>query len=326
MKRILITGGTGTLGHALTKELLKRKDLERLIIFSRDELKQERMSEHFQDQRLRFVLGDVRNKKSIIRALDRVDAIIHAAALKRVANGDLFPHEYFKTNVEGVRNVLEACEESFIERALLVSTDKAVEPVNTYGATKLFGERLWKLQAKQGGAFAIVRYGNVLASNGSVLQKWKEKIKKNENHYIAQNCSRFWITQSAAARFCLKALELATGGEVFVKPSIALTNEELYKIFCGDTGLAWLSTKNPGEKNHESLVGINEEPNVFSIQDFFVLLEDGQKEKLDYWRLKSAIFNENESTVKNLPISSKYFLLNDDEKKQKVKELIDAVA
>jgi len=180
MKRILITGGTGTLGHALTKELLKRKDLERLIIFSRDELKQERMCEHFQDQRLRFVLGDVRDKKSIIRALDRVDAIIHAAALKRVANGDLFPHEYFKTNVEGVRNVLEVCEESFIERALLVSTDKAVEPVNTYGATKLFGERLWKLQAKQGGAFAIVAMAMFWLAMDQCFKSGKKRSKNKK--------------------------------------------------------------------------------------------------------------------------------------------------
>ena len=282
-KKILITGGTGSLGTALTKRLLSM-DVEQIRIFSRNEFKQISMEYEIRDERLRFLIGDVRDQKRLRRAIEDVDIVFHAAALKHVPKIEYNPFEAIKTNVEGSQNVIDACLENDVERAVCIGTDKAVSPLNTYGATKLLMEKLfvnaqqYSNPKKHPTKFFAVRYGNVFGSSGSVIPKFIDQIKKNESLTITdEKMTRFSITMHQALDFILKATELGNGTEIFI-PRLKSYNLEQLKntIFdlCGTSDLKIIGIR-PGEKLHETLINFDEIRSAWIYNDLYVILNGG---------------------------------------------------
>ena len=232
-KIVLITGGTGSLGQALTHRLLE-KGVKTIRIFSRNENKQIEMESEFNDSRLRFLLGDIRDKERLVRATEGVDYVFHAAALKHVPKIEYNPFESIKTNVIGSQNVIDACLEANVKKAICIGTDKAVSPLNTYGATKLLMEKLFVTAnnyldpKKHATKFIAVRYGNVLGSSGSVVPKFIGQIKNKEKITITdKQMTRFSITMSEALDFILKSAEYGQGSEIFVPKIRAYTISDI---------------------------------------------------------------------------------------------------
>jgi len=278
-KKILITGGTGSLGQALTERLLKSK-VDSVRIFSRNEHKQIEMESKFNDSRLRFFLGDIRDYHRLERALEDVDVVFHAAALKHVTKIEYNPFEAIKTNVIGSQNVIDACIKANVKKAVCVGTDKAVSPLNTYGATKLLMEKLFvtannflnkeKCQTR----FIALRYGNVLGSSGSVVPKMIEQIKNNKKITITDpQMTRFSITMDEALDFILRATELGQGSEIFVPKlkaySIIDLIEALQEMF-GKTEQEIIGVR-PGEKLHESLINREEMRYAWEYNDVYLV-------------------------------------------------------
>jgi len=221
-KKVLITGGTGSLGNALTSRLLN-EGVDTIRIFSRNENKQITMSSKFNDDRLRFLLGDIRDYPRLVRAMEDIDIVFHAAALKHVPVIEYNPFEAIKTNVIGSQNVIDACLEENVSKAVAIGTDKAVSPLNTYGATKLLMEKLFVTASnylkkeRHKTKFTALRYGNVLGSSGSVIPKFIQQIKNKEKVTITDpNMTRFSITMNEALDFILNATKIAKGSEIFV--------------------------------------------------------------------------------------------------------------
>ncbi len=265
-KKILITGGTGSLGQALSKRLLTL-GVDIIRIYSRNESKQIEMEAKFKDKRLRFLLGDVRDLNRLTRALEDIDYVFHAAALKHVPKIEYNPFEAINTNVLGSQNVIEACLHANVEKAICIGTDKAVSPLNTYGATKLLMEKLFVTAnnyldpKKHKTKFIAVRYGNVLGSSGSVIPKFIELIKNKQKITITDpNMTRFSITMEQALDFILNATQSGKGSEIFV-PDI-----KSYSILTLKDALSEIFTKiddeivgiRPGEKLHEVLINKEE--------------------------------------------------------------------
>tara|TARA_Y100001936_G_scaffold229228_1_gene251165 strand:- start:1980 stop:2981 length:1002 start_codon:yes stop_codon:yes gene_type:complete len=282
-KKILITGGTGSLGTALTKRLLSM-GVEQIRIFSRNEFKQISMESEIYDDRLRFLIGDVRDQKRLRRAIEDVDIVFHAAALKHVPKIEYNPFEAIKTNVEGSQNVIDACLENDVERAVCIGTDKAVSPLNTYGATKLLMEKLfvnaqqYSNPKKHPTKFFAVRYGNVFGSSGSVIPKFIDQIKNNQSLTITdEKMTRFSITMQQALDFILKATELGNGTEIFI-PRLKSYNLEQVKntLFdlCGTSDSKIIGIR-PGEKLHETLINFDEMRSAWIHNDLYVILNEG---------------------------------------------------
>lgn len=282
-KKILITGGTGSLGTALTKRLLSM-NVEQIRIFSRNEFKQISMESEIHDDRLRFLIGDVRDQKRLRRAIEDVDIVFHAAALKHVPKIEYNPFEAIKTNVEGSQNVIDACLENDVERAVCIGTDKAVSPLNTYGATKLLMEKLfvnaqqYSNPKKHPTKFFAVRYGNVFGSSGSVIPKFVDQIKNNQSLTITdEKMTRFSITMQQALDFILKATELGNGTEIFI-PRLKSYNLEQVKntLFdlCGTSDSKIIGIR-PGEKLHETLINFDEMRSAWIYNDLYVILNEG---------------------------------------------------
>lgn len=263
---ILITGGTGSLGQALVAKLLPLPTYQKIIVYSRDEHKQEQLKIKLKDHpKLRFFIGDIRDKERLMLALNNVDQVIHTAALKIVPTAEYNPFEAIKTNVLGTQNLIDSCiyHKDVVRKIIFVSTDKAVSPINLYGATKLCAEKLIiaanNIHGPHGPKFSVVRYGNVANSNGSVIPLFKEQIKNNQQLTITDDrMTRFYITLDEAATFVLQSLERMYGAETFVPemPSfkikdLALTMMENYppeKQWCTTVGIR------PGEKLHEEII------------------------------------------------------------------------
>ena len=278
-KKILITGGTGSLGQALTRRLLQ-KNVKTIRILSRNESKQIEMESKFNDNRLRFFLGDIRDKERLVRATEDIDYVFHAAALKHVPKIEYNPFEAIKTNVIGSQNVIDACLEANVKKAICIGTDKAVSPLNTYGATKLLMEKLFVTAnnyldpKKHATKFIAVRYGNVLGSSGSVIPKFIEQIKNKKKITITDNqMTRFSITMDEALDFILKAAEYGQGSEIFVPKIRAYTisdiKEALSEIF-GDYGEEIVGIR-PGEKMHETLINNDEIRYSWEYKDLYVI-------------------------------------------------------
>lgn len=265
-KKILITGGTGSLGQALTKRLLK-ENVDVVRIFSRNENKQVMMESEFNDDRLRFLLGDVRDLPRLERALEDIDIVFHAAALKHVPVIEYNPFEAIKTNVIGSSNVIEACLHENVEIAVGVGTDKAVSPLNTYGATKLLMEKLFVTAGnyldknRHKTKFLALRYGNVLGSSGSVIPKFIEQIKAGKRISITDpSMTRFSITMDQALEFILSSVSMSKGSEVFV-PKIKAYNIETLKEAMKELFTNVEIEKIPvrqGEKYHETMINADE--------------------------------------------------------------------
>ena len=282
-KKILITGGTGSLGKALTKRLLEL-DAEIVRIYSRNENKQITMQSELNDDRLRFLIGDVRDLPRLIRAVEDIDIVFHAAALKHVPVVEYNPFEAIKTNVLGSQNVIDACLHENVENAICVGTDKAVSPLNTYGATKLLMEKLFVTAGintdpeKHKTKFVATRYGNVLASSGSVIPHFLNQIKENKKLTITDPAmTRFNITMNQALNFIIRSYQKGKGGEVFAPKLKAYRLGDLKNAIIDlvkkDVQSEIISVR-PGEKYHESLINNDEIRNTFEDDEDYIILQD----------------------------------------------------
>ncbi len=280
-KKVLITGGTGSLGIALTKRLLQ-ENVDTIRIFSRNENKQLEMDSKFHDDRLRFLLGDVRDYNRLTRAFEDIDIVFHAAALKHVPIIEYNPFEAIKTNVIGSQNVIDACLEEDVEKAICVGTDKAVSPLNTYGATKLLMEKLfitasnYLKKERHKTKFIALRYGNVLGSSGSVIPKFINQIKNNEKITITNsNMTRFSISIDEALDFILKATEIGKGSEIFVPKlraySLMDVKDALFDLL-GKTDEQIVGIR-PGEKLHEILINNDEMNYCWEYQEMYMIVD-----------------------------------------------------
>lgn len=274
-QNVLITGGTGSFGKRFIKHVLKGHKPRRLVVFSRDELKQHEMRVHgFNDPILRYFIGDVRDRDRLRRAMSGVDIVVHAAALKQVPACEYNPLEAIATNIRGAENVVEAAIDRNVGRVIALSTDKAVSPVNLYGATKLCAEKLFvQANAYSGAAptrFSCVRYGNVVGSRGSVVPLFKEQAKSGILTITDDRMTRFWLTLDQAVQFVLKALSLMKGGEVFVPKIPSMRVSALAKAVGPQCRLKHVGIR-PGEKLHEDLISETEARHTLEKEDLFVI-------------------------------------------------------
>lgn len=275
-KIILLTGGTGSFGQKFVEIMLKKYQPKRIRIFSRDELKQWEMEKKFNDDsRLRFFIGDVRDKERLERAMDGANIVVHAAALKQVPLCEYNPFEAVKTNILGAQNVIESAIDHNIEKVIAVSTDKAVNPVNLYGATKMCMEKLFvAANAYVGGErqtrMSCARYGNVVGSRGSVIPLFKEQKKTGTITITDERMTRFWITLEQGAEFVIKCLELMHGGEIFVPKIPSMKIIDLAKAVAPECKIKFIGIR-PGEKIHECLLTEDESRHTLEFEDFFVI-------------------------------------------------------
>lgn len=288
-KVILITGGTGSLGKKLIQIIVENYKPEKLIIFSRDELKQFEMSQRWSTKNypfIRYFLGDVRDKDRLMIAFRNVDYVIHAAALKQVPSAEYNPCEYVKTNVLGAINVIDAALYNKVKRVIALSTDKACNPINLYGATKLCSDKLFVAANVYSGyediRFAVVRYGNVLASRGSVIPFFKERAKTGALPITDLRMTRFWITLDQGAHFVLACLSRAKGGEIFVPKIPSMKIVDLAKAIAPECKHEAVGIR-PGEKLHEVLISEDEARNTVEFEECYIVQSNPvlQKELID---------------------------------------------
>ena len=276
-KTILITGGTGSFGKKMVQIILKEYKPEKLIIFSRDELKQFEMSQRWSTKKypcIRYFLGDVRDKERLSRAFYGVDYVIHAAALKQVPAAEYNPEEFIKTNILGGMNVIDAALINKVRKVVALSTDKACNPINLYGATKLCADKLFVAANIYGGhdktTFSVVRYGNVVGSRGSVVPFFKERAKTGILPITDSRMTRFWITLDQSVHFVLRVLDLASGGEIFVPKIPSMHIVELAKAIAPECTQEEVGIR-PGEKIHEILIGEDEGRNAIEYDECYVV-------------------------------------------------------
>jgi UDP-N-acetylglucosamine 4,6-dehydratase (inverting) len=285
--RICVTGGTGSFGRAFVRRVLERyPDVRRLVVYSRDELKQFEMNQVFNDQvypMIRYFIGDIRDVDRLRRALEGVDVVVHAAALKQVPAAEYNPFECIKTNVLGAQNLVEACLDAGVKRVVALSTDKAAAPINLYGATKLCSDKLFiaanNIKGNRDLRFSVVRYGNVMGSRGSVVPYFLEKKKSRLLPITDRNMTRFSISLDEGVDMVLWALEHALGGEIFVPkiPSYRITDvAEAIGPECEHR----LVGVRPGEKIHEEMITASDSLNTVDLGKYFAILpssDDGPR-------------------------------------------------
>lgn len=275
-KSILITGGTGSFGMHCVKVILERYHPSKLIIFSRDELKQFEMNLQFNHDCMRYFIGDVRDENRLKQAMRGVDYVIHAAALKQVPAAEYNPMECIKTNVNGAQNVIQAALSNEVEKVIALSTDKAVNPVNLYGASKLASDKLFIAGNNIAGGhrtiFSVVRYGNVVGSRGSVLPYFKKLINEGEKQLPITDprMTRFWITLPQGVDFVLKSFERMWGGEIFVPKIPSVKIVDLAKSLLADVKLSTVGIR-PGEKLHEVMCPYDEARLVREFHDHYAI-------------------------------------------------------
>ncbi|MCD4752767.1 MAG: UDP-N-acetylglucosamine 4,6-dehydratase (inverting) [Anaerolineaceae bacterium] len=276
---ILITGGTGSFGKKFTGMLLKNYNPKRIIIFSRDELKQHDMRMQFNnDPRLRFFIGNLRDRDRVYRAFSTdIDLVVHAAALKQVGACEYNPFEAVKTNVIGGQNVIDAAIDCGIPKVIALSTDKAVNPINLYGATKLCAEKLFIQGNSYAGSkdtrFSCVRYGNVVGSRGSVVHVFKRLRETGKITVTDERMTRFWITLEQAVNFVFTAAELMMGGETFIPRLPSMGIMDLVKVIAPDCEVEITGIR-PGEKLHEILISEDEARHTVELKDLLVILPE----------------------------------------------------
>lgn len=277
-KSVLITGGSGSLGKALVRYLLNQTKVRRIAIYSRDELKQFHMRSEFNDDsRLRWFIGDIRDKERLVRAMHGVDFVVHAAALKQVDTGEYNPMEFIKTNVLGSQNVIEASIDAGVSKVVALSTDKASSPVNLYGATKLTADKLFvaanNYSQSYGTKFAVVRYGNVMGSRGSVIPFFQNLAKEGKPLPITdKRMTRFWISLEDAVKFVLDSFEIMQGGELYVPRIPSMKILDLANAISPNSELVEIGIR-PGEKLHEEMISAEDSRRTLKISiDRFLVL------------------------------------------------------
>jgi UDP-N-acetylglucosamine 4,6-dehydratase len=278
-KELLITGGTGSFGNAFVNYLLKNKiPLKRIIIFSRDELKQFEMNKIFNENQysnIRYFIGDVRDKERLKLALNNVDIVVHAAALKQVPIAEYNPFEFIKTNVLGSQNLIESCLGSSVKNVIALSTDKASSPANLYGATKLCSDKIFvaanNIKGKQDIKFSIVRYGNVMGSRGSVLEAFLQQKKSRVLQITDKNMTRFNINMNEAINFVIYSLMNSKGGEIFVPKLPSFHIIDLAKAVSEDCKIEIIGVR-PGEKIHEEMISCYDSANTIDLVGCYAIL------------------------------------------------------
>jgi UDP-N-acetylglucosamine 4,6-dehydratase len=277
-RSILITGGTGSFGRVLARTLLRNRNPRRLVIFSRDELKQYEMRAEFgDDPRMRFFIGDVRDRERLERAFDGIDLVVHAAAMKQVPAAEYNPFEAIKTNVFGAENVINAAIDRGVERVMALSTDKAANPINLYGATKLCSDKLFvagnSYAGENGARFAVVRYGNVVGSRGSVVPFFRKQRETGVVPVTDARMTRFWITLEQGVQFVLRSFERMRGGEIFVPKIPSMKILDLAEAIAPDCETVNVGIR-PGEKLHETLIGEDDARRTLEFGDHYVLVPE----------------------------------------------------
>jgi UDP-N-acetylglucosamine 4,6-dehydratase (inverting) len=275
-KTVLVTGGTGSFGHTFIPLTLEKYNPKKIIVFSRDEMKQWYMAEKFRnDPRVRFFIGDVRDKDRVYRALDGVDVVVHAAATKIVPTAEYNPFEAVKTNVIGAMNVIDAAIDQGVERVVALSTDKASSPINLYGATKLTSDKLFIAGNSYSGQrktrFSVVRYGNVLGSRGSVIPFFLSRLDSGDLPITDLGMTRFMISLEEGVALVWTALEHAQGGEIFVKKIPSMNISDIAKAVNPSANLKIVGIR-PGEKLHEQMIGPEDSPRTLDFGDHFRIL------------------------------------------------------
>jgi len=323
-KTILVTGGTGSFGKEFTEKVLTAYEPQKVIIYSRDEYKQYMMKEQFSEHEheLRFFLGDIRDKARLYRAFEGVDYVVHAAALKQIPALEYNPIEAVKTNVIGADNIVDAAIDRDVEKVIALSTDKAVNPINLYGATKLVAEKIFIAANAYGGGrvkFSGVRYGNVMGSRGSVIQLFirlkKEGVK--EFPITDERMTRFWITLEQSADLVIRALEEGEGGEIFIPKPPSMKITDLARAIEPNCTFRYTGIR-PGEKLHESLVSYDEARNVKIVDGLYTIIpqffgDDRVFAKYDKYPSvpEGFVYKSNENDV----------WLNQDELREMIREL-----
>jgi len=290
-KTILITGGTGSFGKSFVKHLLENFKVKKVIVFSRDELKQFIMQKEYNDDRLRFFLGDVRDLQRLQRAFNGVDIVVHAAALKQVPMLEYNPFEAVKTNILGSQNVIDAAIDQGVKKVLLISTDKAVQPINLYGSTKLCAEKLFingNSYAPDKTLFSCVRYGNVIGSRGSIIEFLLKNKEAKKVFITDERMTRFWITLEQSFKLVLFALENMAGGEIFVPviPSMKLIDLFDSIVPCAKKEIIGVRA---GEKIHEILLTNDEARHSYKLKDYFVILPENDKATIVINKFKKIV-------------------------------------
>jgi len=299
---ILITGGTGSFGNTFVPMTLKKYNPKKLIIYSRDEMKQWEMAKKYQDdERVRFFIGDVRDRERLYRAFDNVDFVVHAAATKIVPTAEYNPFECIKTNINGAMNVVDACIDRGVKRCVALSTDKASQPVNLYGATKLCSDKLFIAGNSYSGGktrFSIVRYGNVMGSRGSVIPFFIDQAKTGELTLTDKRMTRFMISLEQGVELVWYAFQDMEGGEIFVKkiPSMKLAD-----IACAvsETAKQKIVGIRPGEKLHEQMIGHEDAPYTYEYKEHYKILPQIHDWSRDFIRI-----NEGQLVPENFSYSS----------------------
>jgi UDP-N-acetylglucosamine 4,6-dehydratase len=276
-KVILITGGTGSFGNEFLSKVLARYEPRKLIVFSRDELKQFDMRQRFSEEHypsLRYFIGDVRDRDRLYRAMDGVDIVIHAAALKQVPTAEYNPIEVIRTNVLGGANIIDAAIDRNVQKVIALSTDKAANPINLYGATKLCSDKLFVsangYSGHHGTKFSVVRYGNVMGSRGSVIPFFLQMRANGVLPITHPRMTRFWITLEQAVEFVLKCLMRMHGGEIFVPKIPSMNIVDLAKAIAPECRIDVVGIR-PGETLHETMVPEDDAHNTFEYDDHFVI-------------------------------------------------------
>jgi UDP-N-acetylglucosamine 4,6-dehydratase len=285
-KNILVTGGTGSFGKKFVERLLLKHKPSRLVIFSRDELKQFEMQQQFNGPCMRFFLGDVRDKDRLMRAFNGVDTVIHAAALKQVPAAEYNPSEFVKTNINGAMNVVDAAINCGVKRVIALSTDKAASPINLYGATKLCSDKIFisanSYSGANGARFSVVRYGNVMGSRGSVVPLWLKQRETGTITITDARMTRFSMTTQAASDFVLNCLQWMQGGELFVPKIPSYRLLDLAKVVAPNAKIKSIGVR-PGEKLHEAMITSDDSFNTVEYDTHYVI-----QPTLAFWGAKKS--------------------------------------
>jgi UDP-N-acetylglucosamine 4,6-dehydratase len=287
-KSVLITGGTGSLGKQLTKRIIKQwPGIKRLVIFSRDEQKQFTMAQQYPEDKykaIRYFIGDVRDKERLKRAMEGIDVVIHAAAMKHVPIAEYNPDEAVKTNIHGAQNVIDACLANNVKKVVALSTDKAAAPINLYGATKLASDKLFiaanNIKGSKDIVFSVVRYGNVMGSNGSVIPFFMDKRKDGVLPITDNNMTRFNISLDGGVDMVFHAIEHAWGGEIFVPKIPSYKILDVANAICPDCEKKEIGIR-PGEKLHEEMITSSDSFFTYDLGKYYAILPSKPQFKLD---------------------------------------------
>ena len=285
-KSVLITGGTGTFGTKFSKIMLETYRPKRLVIFSRDEWKQTVLRTELNNPHVRWFIGDVRDKSRLMRAFEGIDVVVHAAALKQVPTAEYNPFEAVMTNVMGAQNIIDVAIDRGVSRVLAISSDKAVNPVNLYGATKLCSDKLFVAGNAYVGQkrtlFSAVRYGNVVGSRGSVIPLFREQAKSGTVTITDPRMTRFWITVEQGVRFVIRCIEMMHGGEIFIPKIPSMNIQDLVDAVAPGAGRKIIGIR-PGEKLHEVLLSADDARRTLEYDDFFIIQPDFEWWSRERW-------------------------------------------